>query len=375
MKILTISNYFPNHVGGIEIVAQNLVEQWRKEHTVHWAACEVESWNGSKEDDVPLKAWNITETHLGFPYPIPSFISVLKILNEVRWCDIVHLHDCLYLSNIIAFLFAKVFAKPICITQHISVVPYQEKYKVLLQLIAYKTLGRMLLKGSNEVVFINEATRKWFASAMKLRKTFVFQNGVDHKIFFPVNTNHEKTAIRRELGYSENDFILLFIGRFTQKKGVDIIRKIAAALPDYKWLMVGGGDVPVSKWDLRNVESFPQQVQNDLRKFYVAADLFVLPSQGEGFPLSVQEALTCGLPAAVSREIATSLPDAPLISLDTDSINSVIKKLGSIAGQPNALSDLRKLSIAYSEKWNWDLIAKKYLRNFEAIIQNNPYKK
>jgi glycosyltransferase involved in cell wall biosynthesis len=369
MKILTISNYFPNRAGGIEIVAKNLVKNWRDQHTVHWAACETEDWQGRQEDDVSLPACNFTETHLGFPYPIPYPRSIVRIANEVRWCDIVHLHDCLYLSSLIAFLFAKVFSKPLITTQHIGVVPYREKYKVLLQKFAYKILGKMVLRGSDKVIFINEKTRKWFAEIMILRNTLVLQNGVDGRIFFPIKRKTEKYDVRKKMGYSENDFIFLFIGRFTQKKGVDIILEVAKARPIYKWLLIGSSDIPASKQKLKNMNILPYRNQDELREFYIAADLFVLPSQGEGFPLSVQEALTCGLPAAVSEETASSLPDAPLISLNIESIPSVVNTLDGAATRPDILNELSLSSAEYAKRWNWNLISKQYLENFDTVLR------
>lgn len=369
MKILTVSNYFPNHAGGIEIVAKNLVENWREQHSVRWAACEVEAWQSHQEDDIPLTACNFTETHLGFPYPIPFPSSVKKIIDQVLWCDIVHLHDCLYLSGLIAFLSAKVFSKPLVTTQHIGIVPYRERYKVLLQTTAYKTLGKMVLQGSDKVIFINEKTRKWFAETMGLRQTLVLHNGVDRKIFFPIKSKNEKSDIRKKMGYSENDFIFLFIGRFTQKKGVDTILEIARSRPNYKWLMVGSDNALASKWELKNVNVLPYQSQNKLRKFYIAADLFVLPSQGEGFPLSVQEALTCGLPVAVSEETASSLPDAPLLSLDIGATSNIINALENAAARSDLLNELSGVSVEYAKRWDWNLISKQYLENFDIAIQ------
>lgn len=369
MNILTISNYFPIHAGGIEIVAKNLVERWRKEHHVRWAASETTLRQERHADDSSLVASNFTETYLGFPYPIPSLSSILKIIRHVHRCDIVHLHDCLYLSNIIAFLSAKALSKPVVVTQHISVVTYQEKYKNLLQIIAYKTIGRLVLEGSDEVVFINQKIRKRFQTTMKLSRTTVLENGVDHKIFLPSQSETEKLSIRKKLSYLENDIIFLFVGRFTQKKGVYIIREIAKSRPNYKWLMVGTGEVSVSNWGVENIKTFPYQPQDKLREFYVAADLFVLPSWGEGFPLSVQEAMTCGLPAAVSDETASSLPDAPLISLDIFSIPNIDKTLDDSLAQPNFLKELSTRSVNYAKRWDWNLISNQYLDEFRKFLQ------
>lgn len=369
MKILTVSNYFPNHAGGIEIVAKNLVENWRRQTSVHWAACVVDTWQDYQEGDIPLTAYNFTETRLGFPYPIPNLSSIKKIAEQVRWADIVHLHDCLYLSNLIAFLSAKFFSKPLITTQHIGIVPYQENYKVVLQWLAYQTFGRLVLNGSDKAIFINDKIRRWFTENIGLNQSQVLQNGVDHKIFYPAQSKTERSSIRKRIGYSEDDFIFLFVGRFTSKKGIDLILNIAHFFPDKKWLMIGSGDIPAMLNKGNNIKTLPYQSQIALRDFYIAANLFVLPSYGEGFPLSVQEALTCGLPAAVSQETASSLPDAPLIGLDIDSIPNIINSLDNTVSHPDILDELSRSSIEFAKQWDWDLVSSQYLKIFNKALQ------
>jgi glycosyltransferase involved in cell wall biosynthesis len=368
MRILTISNYYPSHPGGIEIVAQNLVSRWRTKHEVHWAACEVASHPYAHDfGDIPLPATNFAEQRLGFPYPVPSVKSIFRIFQQVRWSEVVHIHDCLYFANLVAFLACRLYSKPLVVTQHVGQVPYQEIYKNTLQKAAYQTVGRMVLKSANEVVFISNNVKKWFEARMALTHVSLIQNGIDHRIFFPAKAG-ERRSIRTKLGLAENGTVLLFIGRFTRKKGLHLIHKIAAARPDHVWLLVGDGEIDTSVWNLPNVKVLPRQPQFALREFYVAADIFVLPSEGEGFPLAVQEALTCGLPAAVSEETASSLPDAPLISLDLDGISNLLGTLDSVLGHADCLRSLSKQSELYAETWDWDLVARRYEEHFGNLL-------
>lgn len=368
MKILTLSNYFPNHPGGIEFVALNLVSRWRKKHEVRWAACDVVTPPHDKDfDDIPLQANNFTEAWLGFPYPIPTGNWIPTIVQEVKRSEIVHLHDCLYFANIIAFLASLVFSKPIVVTQHVGLVPYKEKYKKALQTLAYQTIGRLILKRSHEVVFINRQVKDWFEKRLKIQRTSIIQNGVSGEIFYPADIK-EKEKIRTKLGYSENELLLLFIGRFTQKKGIHLIKEIALNRPNYHWIMVGSGEVDALGWNLPNVSVFPPQSQAELRDFYIAADMFVLPSTGEGFPLAVQEALACGLPVGVSEETARSLTEAPLIRLVTTSLPQILETLDRILGEPSQLLSLQAKSKEFAKQWDWDITAQKYEELFANTI-------
>lgn len=360
MNILTISNYFPSHPGGIEFVAMNLVLRWRKNHQVRWAACDVATHpHNSDTDDLPLPANNFTERWLGFPYPIPSLSSIPIIFKQAKWSDIVHIHDCIYFTSVVAFFASLVYSKPIVITQHVGLVPYKEKSKKILQMLAYQTIGRLILERSSEIVFINENVKDWFTARLRTRRISLIPNGVNRQIFYPPKDG-EREMIRAQLGYSEEDVIFLFIGRFTQKKGIHLIKEIALNRPNYHWIMIGHGDVDVLKWNLPNIKIFPPQAQVKLRDFYLAANLFVLPSAGEGFPLAVQEALSCGLPTAVSEEVAISLSEAPLIRLNISSSQQIVKTLDGIMSDLGTRIILQSKSNEFAEQWNWDVTAHKY---------------
>jgi glycosyltransferase involved in cell wall biosynthesis len=367
MKILTLSNYYPEHSGGIEFVAMNLVKYWRIRHQVRWMASDVRDQPHKRSaDDVPLPARNFTENHLGFPYPIPTLKSIPSIIKQVKWCDIVHIHDCLYFANIIAFLAARTLSKPIVVTQHVGVVPYKEQSKNILQRIAYNTIGRLILKNSEEIVFVNSQVKDRFEYTLNLNRTSLILNGVNGKIFYP-STPSERDTIRGSLGYSEKDILLLFIGRFTQKKGIHIIREIALNHPNYYWIVIGRGDAETYKLNMPNVKLLPPQKQENLRNFYTAADVFVLPSTGEGFPLAVQESLSCGLPTAVSEEIAQSLPDAPLISLNTSSLPEIFRTLDVFLCDEKEREAFRRNSEEYAKQWDWEISAQKYEDLFTKI--------
>src|SRR6266516_1255456 len=87
--------------------------------------------------------------------------------------------------------------------------------------------------------------------------------------------------------------------------------------------------------------------QEELAMIYKASDVFILPSYGEGFPLSIQEAMATGLPIITSKHNnLDQILDSPLITYvditETD-IKSTIKKI-----QNNIM--LRKEMGEYSSK-------------------------
>ncbi|GAB4500910.1 MAG: hypothetical protein Fur0035_04500 [Anaerolineales bacterium] len=373
MNILTLSNYYPEHTGGIEFVALNLVQRWRRNHTVRWMACETTFYHHvAVPDDIPLPALNFTEERLGFPYPLPLPAALPRILEQVRWCDVLHLHDCLYAANQIAFWAAQYYNKPVFVTQHVAEVPYSQPYKKLLQNLAYATLGKILLQNADGVVFISQRVQNWFSHRLRFRRPpRLIPNGVDRTLFCPPAAGERESA-RLRLNFSAEAPLLLFIGRFTAKKGLHIIQKMAAACPAWNWLLLGAGELDPAGWNLPNVRVLSPQPQADLRGFYLAADLLILPSAGEGFPLVVQEALACGLPAAISSETAAHLSDAPLIALNTKDLETTLQIITSLLSDPLRLTAMRLSAADYARRWDWDVMAAQHETWFAETLSSQP---
>ena len=85
-----------------------------------------------------------------------------------------------------------------------------------------------------------------------------------------------------------------------EKKGFH--RLYDARSNDYLTVMVGGGKVPESMAvDVGKVLFLGTLPQKKLSEIYQASDVFILPSDCEGFPLSIQEAMASGLPIITSN--------------------------------------------------------------------------
>src|SRR5215469_10878588 len=151
MRVLLVTHYYPEHRGGVEIVAGELARRLVQRDggsEVHWVASgdpSADEPDGARRFPVP--AWNFTERRLGFPYPLWRLRDLLGLRRHVRACDLVHLHDSLYLGNVVAYLWARWYGKPVVVTQHVGPVPYSSRVLRGLLGLANRTLARLVLGG------------------------------------------------------------------------------------------------------------------------------------------------------------------------------------------------------------------------------------
>jgi glycosyltransferase involved in cell wall biosynthesis len=126
--------------------------------------------------------------------------------------------------------------------------------------------------------------------------------GLDTEVFKP-----GPTSVRRELGWSDSDLVVGYVGRLTRLKGVDILakafRQLSPSEPKLRLLIVGSGEAePAIRTCLadaigRGTARIEADVSHDvLRDWYRAMDLFVMPSRYENFSNALLEAMACAVP-------------------------------------------------------------------------------
>jgi glycosyltransferase involved in cell wall biosynthesis len=311
LKILMVTHYFGSHKGGIEIVAEELFRQFvRRGHPTVWAAGnatpppEEEAQGTSRTMCLPIS--NFVEEKLGLPFPIPSLATLKEIRAEVKNADLIVLHDCLYLSNIAAFVCARRQGIPTVVVQHIGSVPYKNAILNGLMRLANMIVTKPMLAAAEQVVFISQTTKSFFDKVRFRREPRVVFNGVDTDLYRPAEAPEEKLALRRKYGLPDSDPVILFVGRFVEKKGLSLLERMVRERPGYTWAFAGWGPLDPRSWNAQNVKVFSGLRGASMAELYRACDVFVLPSVGEGFPLVIQEALATGMPVVCSAETATA---------------------------------------------------------------------
>ena len=133
-----------------------------------------------------------------------------------------------------------------------------------------------MLRAADVSVFISDTVRRDLLGRDCQSGELLF-NGVDGTIFHPGEGRTELPASVRHI---------FFVGRYVEKKGLAVVRALAVLRPDLSFLLAGTGPIHPGEWGLPNVHDLGPQSQEAIADLYRSVDLLILPSVGEGYPLS-----------------------------------------------------------------------------------------
>ena len=163
-----------------------------------------------------------------------------------------------------------------------------------------------LLHKIDYLVTGNETMRKEYGLHfnLALQKIKVMPNWIVGERFnVPIQ---EKTFLRKKLNIPNGATVVLFLHRLSFRKGSrylpEIVRKVTTEIPDTYFIIAGGG--PDEEWlkkevgKRENIQFLGAWPQSRVPILMASSDIFIMPSEEEGFPRVIIEAQASGLPYA-----------------------------------------------------------------------------
>lgn len=239
----------------------------------------------------------------------------LKALDELH-LDIVHVHTEFTMGRL-GRKYAKKHNVPLVYTYHTMYEDYvhflSPLFKRLLKKIA-RDYCKSFIKTVDQAVFPSIKVKNRFESYGYKGTPKIIPTGIHLERFRKINFNKEDVSkLKQKLGFNEDEFVMLFLGRISREKSLEtLIIKFAELYktnPKTKLLLVGGGPDAedfkelVKELEIEDHVVFTGMVSPDEVAFYYqVGDLFVNFSMTETQGLTYIEALASGVPLLVKYD-------------------------------------------------------------------------
>ncbi|MEM7031826.1 MAG: glycosyltransferase family 4 protein [Chloroflexota bacterium] len=227
------------------------------------------------------------------------------MLRRGHYYDLVHLNSLVYSHTAYGYWAAKKLGLPVVVTPHVHAeqpVTYDIGYQ------------RRVLSGVDHVIADTLAEQTWLTSELGLSSHRVSHLGVGIKET-DYRLNMSQAQAREQLGVPKSGFSLLFLGRKTDYKGLDVTLRAYEVLKsqgcDIHLLAIGPEtDYSENLWPqyahLTDVYRFGKVTDSEKVMALQACDCLVMPSVGEAFGIVYLEAWMMGKPVIGAQIKAVS---------------------------------------------------------------------
>ncbi len=229
----------------------------------------------------------------------------------------------------------------------------------------YILLGeKNAVRYADEIIVLSRGVQQYFADTYG-RKTVFIPNGVGRPNVLPAKLIKEKYGL-------DKDSYILFLGRLVPEKGIQYLIKAFKQIDTDKKLVIAGGSSDSDEFmqELTRLAAddprilFTGFVQGHmLAELYSNAYVYCLPSDLEGMPLSLLEAMSYGNCCLASdiAECAEVLEDKGVL-FQRGSVESLKQKLEELFQHPEQVGRYREEATKYiCDKYNWDDVVSKTL--------------
>ena len=280
--------------------------------------------------------------------------------------QIVHIHA--EGPAFFAFL-PKLFGKRVIVTVH-GIDWQREKWKSGFGSEFIRQGEKNAVKYADEIIVLSEGVQKYFMDTYG-RETRFIPNGVNRPEIKSAELIHEKYGLTK-------DSYILFLGRLVPEKGIRYLIEAFKQVKTDKKLVIAGGSSDTDEFakELKELAKgnerilFTGFVQGQaLEELYSNAYVYTLPSDLEGMPLSLLEAMSYGNCCLVSdiAECAEVVEDKALI-FEKSNVKDLKKKLQKACDETSMVEKMKKQAADFiCNKYNWDKVVERTLDLYRNI--------
>lgn len=368
MKIVMFGHKrIPSREGGVEVVVQELSS--RMAALGHEVICFNRSGHhvsGQEFDgDTVTSYQNIrlrtvpTIDKKGLAAVSSSFFAA--VCSAFSRAKVVHIH-----AEGPAFMcwIPKLMGKRIVVTVH-GLDWQREKWKHGFGAKYIQWGEKMAVRFADEIIVLSKNVQDYFLNTYG-RQTVYIPNGIDRQKTIPARNICTEYGLEKE-GY------LLFLGRLVPEKGIHYLIESFRQTDTQKKLVIAGGtsDTDAYVQKLKKMASGDERILftgfvqgRTLVELYSNAYVYVLPSDLEGMPLSLLEAMSFGNCCVVSDipECTEMVEDRAVVFPKGD-VDALANCLQRLCDHPNIVNGYKIYATDYiCEKYNWDAVAEQTLK-------------
>lgn len=360
----------PSREGGVEVVVEELSKRLVK--LGHQVTCFNRGGHnvaGKQYDRISKDSYLGIQCRTVFTIDKKGLAAVTSsisasILAAFGKYDVVHFHA--EGPSFMCWL-PKLFGKRVIVTIH-GLDHQRAKWGKFAS--TYIMLGeKNAVRFADEIIVLSKGVQKYFKEVYN-RDTVFIPNGVNEA------TNEPVDLIEKSYGLTKDSYVL-YLGRLVPEKGLRYLIGAFKGIKTDKKLVIAGGSSDTDEFTQELVASakdderiiFTGFVEGKLlRELYSNAYIYCLPSDLEGMPLSLLEAMSYGNCCLVSSidECKDVVEDKGVVFNKSD-VNDLRSKLQLLCDDRNLVEHYKNEASNYiSNKYNWDEVVSKTLNIYKV---------
>lgn len=353
--------------GGVEIVVKELCTRMAQQGCQvtcynrsghHVSGAEYDDIDNTNHEGIRQKCVPTIEKKGLAAVSASAFAALYSAFGKY---DVVHIH-----AEGPAFFswLPKMFGKRVVVTIH-GVDWQREKWQSGFGSKFIRQGEKNAVKYADEIIVLSKGVQDYFKETYG-RETHFIPNGVNRPQIRKANLITEKFGLKK-------DSYILFLGRLVPEKGIRYLVEAFKNVKTDKKLVIAGGSSDTDPFmeELKGLAKdderilFTGFVQGAmLDELYSNAYIYTLPSDLEGMPLSLLEAMSYGNCCLVSDipECAEVVEDKALIFKKAD-VQDLQEKLQDACDHPQKVEAYKKQAADFiCEKYNWDEVVKETMK-------------